>query len=74
MIRMGTIRAAEIAHRVRVRGLRCNETLARSLLADWEQRGIAEQHLGWWRLTKSGQAMFGGWAAAIDLEDEGQAA
>jgi hypothetical protein len=60
--------AAELAHRFRVRGLQCNETLARSFLADSERRGIAEQHLGRWRLTKSGQAMFGGWAATIDLE------
>ena len=68
--RMNTISATELAHRVRVRGLQCNETLARSFLADWERRGIARQQLGRWRLTKSGHAMFGGWATAIDLEDD----
>jgi hypothetical protein len=71
---MTTVTAAELAHRVRVRGLRCNETLARSFLADWERRGIAEQHLGRWRLTKSGQAMFGGWASGIELDDQDEAA
>ena len=60
----------ELAALVRRRGLLMTDGLAVATLEYWRDRGIAERHLGCWRLTKSGQAMFGGWATAIDLEDD----
>ena len=67
---MSTISPAELADRVRARGVRMTEHLAIDTLRRWEVRGIAEERLGRWRLTRSGQAMFGGWAGAVDLEDD----
>ena len=53
------------------------EPAARSRVASmnnfgWRRRSATPRarDLGEWRLTKSGRAMFGGWAAAIDLEDD----
>lgn len=63
---MSTVSPAELAERVRSRGLRCDARLSLSFLRDWETRGIAEEHLGRWRLTHAGAAMFGGWAAGVD--------
>ena len=71
---MSTVSAAELAHRVRVRGLRCDENLARGFLEHWRERGIAEERLGRWRLTKRGRAMFSGRADGIELEDDEAAA
>ena len=71
---MSTISAAEPAHCVRPRGLRLEEPQARSFLLDWQRRGIAEQRDGRWRLTRSGRAMFGGWADGIDLNEREAAA
>lgn len=62
---MSTVTASELAHRVRRRGLRLDEPQARSFLRDWERHGIAEQLDGRWRLTRRGQAMFGGWVVGL---------
>jgi hypothetical protein len=42
----------------------------------WPRRSATPlaRDLGRWRLTGSGRAMFGGWAAAIDLHEENEAA
>lgn len=66
--------AAELANRVRARGLRMTDQLARRTLERWRAMGIAEERLGRWRLTRSGQAMFGGWASGIELDDRDAAA
>lgn len=67
---MSTMTAAELAYRVRVRGLGMTDRLARDTLERWQAMGIAEQVDGRWRLTGRGQAMFGGWAFGIALENE----
>ena len=67
---MSTMTAAELAHRVRVRGLRMTDRLACDTLERWRASGVAEEVDGRWRLTSRGQAMFGGWAAANDPEDK----
>ena len=56
----------QLAARVRGRGLDMSAHLARAALRDWEARGIAEQHLGGWRLTASGRAMLSAW---VDDDD-----
>ena len=61
--------AAELAHRFRARGLPMTYRLARDTLERWRATGIAELIDGRSRLTSCGQAMFGAWATAIDLED-----
>lgn len=66
---MSAVTPAELAHRVRVRGLRCDENQARSFLSDWQRRGIAEQLDGRWRLTRSGRAMFGAWVVGLHDAD-----
>jgi hypothetical protein len=68
-----TLTPAELAHRVRRRGLRIDEHVAVAFLEDWKARGVAEQVDGRWRLTKTGRAMFGGWADGL-VTDEEQAA
>jgi hypothetical protein len=68
------VTAAELANRVRARGLRMTDQLARRTLERWRAMGIAEERLGRWRLTRSGQAMFGGWASGIELDDRDAAA
>jgi hypothetical protein len=50
------------------------DQLARRTLERWRAMGIAEERLGRWRLTRSGQAMFGGWASGIELDDRDAAA
>lgn len=67
---MSTLSAAELAHRTRRHGVRIDARLAETFLEEWRARGIAEEHLGRWRLTASGRAMFGGWAAGIELDEE----
>jgi hypothetical protein len=64
---------AELAFRVRARGMRLDATRALEFLEEWRERGIVEEHLGRWRLTRSGFAMFGGWADGIGLDDEAAA-
>ena len=59
----------ELAERVAAQGHECSVKQAVEWLKDWERRGIAEQRLGRWRLTKSGRAMFGGWATSPPLEE-----
>lgn len=61
---------AELAQRVRVRGLRLEEPQACAFLLDWQRRGIAEQRDGRWRLTRSGRAMFGGWVVGLHDGDQ----
>jgi len=67
---VSTVSPAELVHRVRRHGLRIDERLAVTLLEDWRKRGIAEQVDGRWRLTKTGRAMFGGWADGLSTEAE----
>jgi hypothetical protein len=67
---VSAVTAAELVHRVHARGLRMTDQLARQTLEHWRRAGIAEERLGRWRLTRTGQAMFGGWATAGDLEDD----
>ena len=66
---MTTVSVADLARRVRVHGRRLDEA-ARAFLEDWRARGIAEQHRGGWRLTRTGRAMFSSWTAGIALEAE----
>jgi hypothetical protein len=68
------VTAAELAGRVRARGLRMTDQLARQTLERWRAMGIEEERLGRWRLTRSGQAMFGAWASGIELDDRDEAA
>jgi hypothetical protein len=67
---MSTFTAAELAHRGRRHGLRIDEHLAVRFLEDWKTLGVAEHVEGSWCLTKSGRAMFGGWAAGVVIGDE----
>jgi hypothetical protein len=62
--------AAELAYRVRLRGLRMTDRLARDTLERWQALGIAEQIDGRWRFTQTGRAMFGGWATGIESDEE----
>jgi len=72
---MSTITAQELAHRVRSStGLRLDTATVASFLEDWRDRGIAEERLGRWRLTKSGRAMFAGYVTNIDLIDNREVA
>ena len=69
---MTTVTAAELARRVRVNNLtRLDAATAQRFLEEWRDRGIACEVLpGRWALTESGQAMFAGWAAEIELETD----
>ena len=67
---MSAVTAAELVHRVHARGLRMTDQLARQTLEHWRRAGIAEERLGRWRLTRTGQAMFGGWASGIEADEE----
>lgn len=70
-----TLTAEELARRARSRtGLRMEIQFTRVMLAEWKARGIAEQRLGRWRLTKSGRAMFGGWQDGYGHDHEEHAA
>ena len=64
---------AELAHRVRARGHRLEERQALEFLADWQRRGIAEEHLGRWRLTEAGAALLSSWAE-LPVDDKELAA
>jgi hypothetical protein len=62
-----TVSAADLAGRLRARGIRCDERLARGFLEEWKRRGIVEEPFpGVWRLTESGRATFGGWIVGLD--------
>ncbi len=63
-----TVTPAELAHRVRARtGLRLEPAFTRSMLADWQARGIAVEEFGRWRLTETGHALFGAFVG-VELE------
>ena len=69
-----SVSVVELAERVEAHGFRCTPRLTESFLREWESQGVAEELAGRWRLTARGQAMFGGWAAAIDHDDQDEAA
>jgi hypothetical protein len=71
---VSTVSPAELAHRVRRHGLRIDDRLAESFLHEWRRQGVVEELDGRWRLTKTGRAMFGGWADGIGTEGEERAA
>jgi hypothetical protein len=67
---MSILSTAELARRTRRHGVRITEPIALGCLEDWRRQGVAEEVGGRWQLTRSGRAMFGGWAAGIALADE----
>jgi hypothetical protein len=67
---MSTVTASELAHRTRRHGVRISERIAVGFLRDWQAQGIAEEIDGRWRLTRTGRAMFGGYLAAADYDQE----
>lgn len=73
---MTTVTAAELATRVRhATGQReATTALMRDTLEHWRQRGIAEEHLGTWKLTPAGLAMFAAYAGELQPTDHRRAA
>ncbi len=66
---------AELARRVRRRGMRIDGQTARGFLEHWRDRGIACEVLpGRWSLTDRGRAMFSGWTYGIELADPNEVA
>lgn len=71
-----TLTPAELARRARAAAhVRISETDAYTYLEEWRQAGIArEVRPGAWQLTERGRAMFSGWSAGIDVDDDQAAA
>ena len=68
---VSTLTVADLARRVRQRtGLPLDRAFAQEMLAEWQRAGIAEEHLGRWRLTERGRAMFSGWATDVVFPGE----
>ena len=69
------VTAGELARRTRANHtVRISPDLAATFLAYWLERGIVEEPApGRYRLTARGAAMFSGWAAEVELDDEAAA-